>query len=581
VSFLHPLALVGLAAAAIPALLHLLHRRTPPELDFPPVRYLSDAERRSARRLRLRHLLLLLLRTALIVVVVLAAARPLVPTRGAGGGGGGGGVHAPTALVVVLDNSSSAGVVVDGRPVLDRLKGSARGALGRASAADHLWLVLADGVARAGTRETLIAAIDSAGTDPRRLDLVAVVARAARLVDAEPLGAREVYVASDLQRTALGAGTADVPRGVHVLALAGAVGAPPNRGIASATAGDGAVTLTVAGTPGTAAAPVTVRVRPAGSPLGRNREVGRALAAPGAALSLPLPPVLPGWWVGEAELAADELRADDRRPFVWRVAPPARVSDGMDVGAFLTAALAVLRDGGRVGAGTDVTFGERPVTGRGASVVVPPADPALLGQANRALAARGVAWRFGAPGTPGPLASAALPTLAGVPVTRRYRLEPSAGPDSANVLATVNGEPWLLRAGAVVLIGSRLDTAWTALPAASAFVPFVDALANRVARGEAAVAAAEGAPRVEFAVHGASDTAGATVYGLDPRESDLTPASAALARRALGGSADVLDDADFVAAAFAGTRRADASGMLLALALLLAAIELGVATRTH
>ena len=66
-SFLHPLALLGLAAAAIPALLHLLQRRTPPELEFPPLRYLSEAERQSARRLKLRHLLLLLLRTALIV----------------------------------------------------------------------------------------------------------------------------------------------------------------------------------------------------------------------------------------------------------------------------------------------------------------------------------------------------------------------------------------------------------------------------------------------------------------------------------------------------------------------------------
>ncbi|HEY3280065.1 MAG TPA: BatA domain-containing protein, partial [Gemmatimonadales bacterium] len=71
-SFFHPLALLGLAAAAIPALLHLLQRRTPPELEFPPLRYLSEAERRSARRLKLRHLLLLLLRTALIVTVVLA-----------------------------------------------------------------------------------------------------------------------------------------------------------------------------------------------------------------------------------------------------------------------------------------------------------------------------------------------------------------------------------------------------------------------------------------------------------------------------------------------------------------------------
>src|SRR5205809_467301 len=150
VTFLHPLALVGLAAAAIPALLHLLERRVPPEAEFPPLRYLSEAERQNARRLKLRHLLLLLLRTALIVLLVLAAARPLFPTRASGGS-----LHEPTALAVILDNSPSSGLVVDGRPVLERLKAMARGSLARATASDHLWLVLADGVARAGTREAL------------------------------------------------------------------------------------------------------------------------------------------------------------------------------------------------------------------------------------------------------------------------------------------------------------------------------------------------------------------------------------------------------------------------------------------
>src|SRR2546425_10388371 len=117
VTFLHPLALVGLVAAAIPGLLHLLERRVPPEAEFPPLRYLSEAERQSARRLKLRHLLLLILRTLLIVLIVLAAARPLVPART-----GGATVHAPTALAVILDNSASSGLVVDGRPVLDRLR---------------------------------------------------------------------------------------------------------------------------------------------------------------------------------------------------------------------------------------------------------------------------------------------------------------------------------------------------------------------------------------------------------------------------------------------------------------------------
>src|SRR2546421_584994 len=129
---------------------------------------------------------------------------------------------------------------------------------------------------------------------------------------------------------------------------------------------------------------------------------------------------------------------------------------------------------------------------------------------------------------------------------------------------------------------SRLDTAWTALPAAPGFVPFVDALVNRIVMGEAEVAAAEGAPRVEFRMRGA-DTVGATVFGPDPRESDLTPATPALVTAALGGKdrAVALNADRFAAERFSGTRRADASGLLLVLALLLAAAELGVATRTR
>jgi len=146
------------------------------------------------------------------------------------------------------------------------------------------------------------------------------------------------------------------------------------------------------------------------------------------------------------------------------------------------------------------------------------------------------------------------------------------------VLATVNGEPWLVRDGSILLLGSRLDTAWTALPAVPAFVPFVDALVNRLARGEAPITEVEGSAGVEFRTRGA-DTIGAIVSGLDPRESDLTPASPALVHDVLG--ADVLDEAAFAAARFAGAGRRDGSGLLLLLALLIALAELGVATRTR
>ncbi|HYL57086.1 MAG TPA: BatA domain-containing protein [Gemmatimonadales bacterium] len=566
-TFLHPLVLLGLAAAAIPALLHLLERRVPPEAEFPPLRYLSEAERQSARRLKLRHLLLLVLRTALIAVLVLAAARPLVPSRS-----GGSLVHEPTALAVILDNSPSSGVVIDGRPVLDRLKVTARASLARATVADRLWLVLADGVARAGTREALLATVDSVRVSAPRLDLTAAVRAAARLVDAEPLRAREVHVVSDLQRSALGPGRAAVPRGVRVLALAPLEREPENRGIGTIQVTDAAVVVTVVGTPAAKAAPVTVRIA--------GREVGRGLAAPGSAATISLTALGPGWWTGEATLDPDELRADDHRLFVWRVAPPANVSASPDAGAFVTAALAVLEDGRRIRRGSDVSIGDRPESGSKTSIVMPPADAALLGEVNRALAERGSRWRFGRAGTPGPVTGAVAPE--GTPIGRRYRLDESgqqatAASDSV-VLARVNGEPWLVRDGSVLLVGSRLDTGWTALPATPGFVPFVDALVNRLARREAPVAEAEGAARVEFRTRGA-DTLGATVFGLDPRESDLTPATPGLARAVLG--ADVLDDAAFAAARFAGTGRSDVSGLLLALALLLALVELGVATLSH
>src|SRR5438094_10121601 len=94
-------------------------------------------------------------------------------------------------------------------------------------------------------------------------------------------------------------------------------------------------------------------------------------------------------------------------------------------------------------------------------------------------------------------------------VTRRYRIETVTGDagrgtgEDSTVLATVNGEPWLVRDGGVLLLGSRLDTAWTALPAAPAFVPFLDAVVIRLVRGVTPLSGAEGTPGVHIRTHGA------------------------------------------------------------------------------
>jgi hypothetical protein len=154
IGFLHPWALAGLVAAAVPILLHLLARREPPTVVFPAVRYLITTTREHQRRLKLQHLLLLALRTLLIVALVLAAAGPTVPSRGVAG-------HAPSALVLVVDNSPSSGVVVAGSSRLSELQRAARRVLGRATPDDALWLVTADGVPRRGDRQALLSDVDA------------------------------------------------------------------------------------------------------------------------------------------------------------------------------------------------------------------------------------------------------------------------------------------------------------------------------------------------------------------------------------------------------------------------------------
>jgi hypothetical protein len=102
VFFLYPLFLAGLAAAALPILIHLLNRRRLKRVRFPAVRFILLSQKRISRSYRLRHWLLLALRTFAVVLLALLLANPIFQT-GAGLFAGGG----PVTLVVLLDNSLS------------------------------------------------------------------------------------------------------------------------------------------------------------------------------------------------------------------------------------------------------------------------------------------------------------------------------------------------------------------------------------------------------------------------------------------------------------------------------------------
>lgn len=609
IGFLQPLALLGLLAASIPPLLHLLNRRLPPVVPFPAVRYLTETERKHSRHLKLRNLLLLILRTLLIVLIALAAARPVarVPV---------GGAHEPAALGIVLDNSLSSGAVVNGTRVLDKLIEQARHVLDRAGDDDRVWLVLADGLPRRVSLPEARQIIDTLSPWPVRLDLSAAVRATSQTMAGEPVAGHEVVVLSDLQASALSGGLApadsETTAGRRVLAYA-----PPgldlNRGIDSVRVdppvwSPGGDVVAVIG--GTDESPITVQLTLNG------RDVARSFGGLNDRVVLSSSSTRSGWFVASVRLDPDELRADDERRLAVRVAPRAAAVAAAGAGSFVTEALAVLGESGRVGDGARVTFSDGLAVG--VSIVFPPSDPALVGALNRTLDARGITWRFGdvvegewqIAGLVGP--------AVGSPVWRRRRLE-----GSGTVIARLGdgreGEPWLVRDGDVILVGSRMETDWTSLPVSAGFVPFLDLLMNRIAAAQSWIVSAlpgevveipeaasalltpDGAipipasgritapvsPGVYFLRGAGTDTVGAVEVNHDPRESMLRRVIPRVLRSTLGGDVRVLSDRGLDRELFSGARRAELAGGIIILAIIVALAEFvvssagGLASREH
>jgi hypothetical protein len=105
ITFVAP-ALAGLAAVAMPVLIHIAHRRLYQRQPWGAMRFLQQLASRRQRRLSIEDRLLLALRMALLACVALALARPQVVLRAAGLGD----ViarHGRTAAVLLIDDSAS------------------------------------------------------------------------------------------------------------------------------------------------------------------------------------------------------------------------------------------------------------------------------------------------------------------------------------------------------------------------------------------------------------------------------------------------------------------------------------------
>src|ERR1700710_2127110 len=101
-NFLAPAFLAGLAAIAVPVIIHLIHRERRAVIEFPSLMFLERIPYRSVRRQKIRHLLLLILRCLAVLLLVAAFARPFFQRHQAAVGGTG-----AKEVVILLDRSAS------------------------------------------------------------------------------------------------------------------------------------------------------------------------------------------------------------------------------------------------------------------------------------------------------------------------------------------------------------------------------------------------------------------------------------------------------------------------------------------
>jgi hypothetical protein len=206
-TFLNPLALFGLLAAAIPILLHLLNLRKLRTIEFSTLSFLKELQKTSIRRLKLRQLLLLILRTLLVLLIVLAFSRPTLRGSLIGNIGS----HARTTAVFIIDDSYSMTVSDEQGELLKQAQQAARNVVHLLKEGDEVFLLpLSSLSGPAGSGEN---SIRDFGLLRRDIDEIKQSAKlhsveeglriAARLLAGARNFNKEVFVFSDFQQGVL------------------------------------------------------------------------------------------------------------------------------------------------------------------------------------------------------------------------------------------------------------------------------------------------------------------------------------------------------------------------------------------
>lgn len=163
-SFLNPFLLLGLAAIAIPLLIHLINLRKPKKIRFSTLAFFESLKTSALRRIRIKQWLLLALRALAILMLALALARPFLPSEF----GSMVDQSQSRAIGIMIDNSPSMDQIDQHGPYIDQVKRIARQIIDQAGNDDRIFIEVTNG-------DAMDLPAFSAGAAYNRLDDVEVL----------------------------------------------------------------------------------------------------------------------------------------------------------------------------------------------------------------------------------------------------------------------------------------------------------------------------------------------------------------------------------------------------------------------
>ncbi len=543
-NFLNPLYLFGLAAAALPILIHLFTRRRPREVRFPSLEFLSEVNQSEIRRLKLKQWLLLLLRTLAVAALALAMSRPALKGNTATGG------RAATTVVVLLDQSGSMQATTRGGTRFTEARRAAEDLLTTLGPQDELLLVPYDDAPHPVSPRPLAdvprlrAALQALDPGARTTDHHAAFAFAARALAESHALNRELFWLSDFQQagfTDANGATPPLETGAAPWDAARAYLMPfappttPNAALTDvqlAPSEQGGALAVTARAEGVTAGDLAVEVKDAdgGASLGRG-----FLSMPerGEASTLVPLTAVPERG-GVAELPADALPLDDRRVFasgragrlrvllredggprplqlaleaggegsglaVTTVSPeelPAKLADADvvvldDLERMGAVESQALLDWYRAGGALFVVLGTRADAAAWNGSLLPALGVGALGEPANATA--GAAWRLTRV-VPGHAVLAGFPARPGEPLSSaRFQTVRTLAPGRGRTLLEFDrSHPALVEAPHAMVFAAPMDLASTDLPVSGAFLPLVHQIVKVLGRGTAAASLVPG-----------------------------------------------------------------------------------------